>query len=812
MTKRHRESVPLPSPTRTPLESRLPNYRMSPLAAAVLAALYPLGPVVAQQGEERGVLEEVVVTATRREVNLQDVAHSITAFTTTDIERQAFKGMEDYIKALPSVGHISSLPGRNSLVFRGIATGSQEFRTDSQAAVYLDEQPMTTNSQQVDVRLIDIARLEVLPGPQGTLFGSASQTGTLRIITNKPEFDALSGQADAEVLTTKGGEESYDVSGHVNIPVVDDRLALRVVGFYAHEGGYVDNVLGTTLEGSRDNADVVEDDFNEYDVYGGRVAAQWNVSNEWTALLSVIGQNSEATGSWDTDPFLGDFKITRFFKNFRTDDWWQASLTATGDLGFAELTANVSYFDREIAYEWDNMTYEQFKDSFWGVYYGFGLYNTEYTFGTTFNDQHQDRFSGEVRLTSQSDSRLRWLVGLFYEDVYDEWFFGAKNPDLMSTIGWAAANAYAYYAVNVGGYDVQYPLPPTDIGFSNMFERTVKQTAIYSEVSFDLTEAWSITGGTRWFRYDREELDNWQFPQGLPPFGSIDTGGTYTADGTDDDVLFKFSTQYDIDDDRMVYFTFSQGFRLGGSNSQRAANTGLVPLDFLPDKLDNYEVGLKSEWLDNRLLFNVAAFFMEWEDIQVDNGGGINGQWWLRGTINAGGAQTTGVEISTTWQATENLAVQLSAFLADPEFSEDFMLATGEFVAAGTPMPLSPEEKYWAAFDYTIPEAFGMNGDLWFRLDVSHQSEVFNTLDSARLNDPEGLRPSYTVGNAQIGASLRNDWEVGLIVRNIWDERAVNEVNNGDNFEAQWFGDPRYQNVRTYQRPRSVGLSFRKRF
>jgi outer membrane receptor protein involved in Fe transport len=788
---------------------RLPG---SSLTAAVVATLYPGLHAWAQQEERRPMLEEIVVTATRREASLQDVPHSITAFTTADIERQAFRNMEDYVKALPSLALVNSLPGRNSLVMRGIATGSQEFRTDSQVAVYLDEQPMTTNSQQVDVRLVDIERLEVLPGPQGTLFGSASQTGTLRIITNKPSFDGFSGQMDASVLTTKDGEESYDLTGHLNVPVVDDKLALRLVGFYAHEGGYVDNVLGATFEGSRDNAAVVEEDFNDYDTYGGRIAAQWRVSRNWSALVSMIGQASEADGSWDTDPALGDFKITRFFDEYREDDWWQASVTTTGDLGFASLTANVSYFDREIAYEFDNMTYEQFKDSFWGVYYGYGLFNTEYTFGTTFNDQHQDRLSAEIRLTSQGDSRLRWLAGLFFEDVYDEWLYGTKNPDLMSTIGWATANAYAYYARYTGGYDVQYPLPPTEIGYANKFKRTVKQIAVYGEVDFDLTDAWTVTGGARWFQYDREEFDNWQFPQGLPPFGSIGTGGTYTADGKSDDVLFKFSTQYRFDPDRMVYFTFSQGFRLGGSNSQRAASTGIVPLDFDPDKLNNYELGLKSEWFDDTLLLNVALFYMKWDDIQLDNGGGIADQWWLRGTINGGDAETTGAEINATWRATENLLLQLSVFLADPEFPDEFSLATGEVIPAGTPMPLSPESKYWAAIEYTVPNAFGLNGNLWFRLDASYQDAVFNTLESARTNNRGGLVPSYSIGNAQVGVSLTNGWEVSLIVRNVWDEKAVNSLYNDGNYEAQWFGDPRYQNLRTYQRPRSVGLSFRKRF
>ena len=199
--------------------SLLPSRHCSttPLAAAIIAALYPASATLAQRADAR--LEEILVTATRRELNLQTVPQSITAFTTDDIEKQAFQGTQDIVNALPSVSLVSYQPGANAIVMRGVATSSAEFRTDSQVAVYLDDQPMTANSQQAEVRPIDLERVEALPGPQGTLFGSSSQTGTLVYITNKPDTTGYSAQFDAEVSTTKGGEESYDVSGHVNIPV-----------------------------------------------------------------------------------------------------------------------------------------------------------------------------------------------------------------------------------------------------------------------------------------------------------------------------------------------------------------------------------------------------------------------------------------------------------------------------------------------------------------------------------------------------------------------------------------------------------------
>ena len=204
------------------------GWAVSPLAAAVASILH--GEVVAQ---DPPTIEEIVVTATKRESNLQDVGQSISAFTGDDIEKMGLKDMNDYLKAIPSVTLANFQPGRNSLVIRGISTGADEYRTDSSAAIYLDEQPMTTNSQQVDPWQVDIERIEVLPGPQGTLHGSSSQTGALRIITNKPNHDGVSGQIDAGAASTKYGEPSYDLSGHLNMPVIDNRLALRAVGFYS---------------------------------------------------------------------------------------------------------------------------------------------------------------------------------------------------------------------------------------------------------------------------------------------------------------------------------------------------------------------------------------------------------------------------------------------------------------------------------------------------------------------------------------------------------------------------------------------------
>ncbi|MBT4523218.1 MAG: TonB-dependent receptor [Halieaceae bacterium] len=797
------------------------RFAAAPLAAAVVHAMLAQA-AVAQ--DERAILEEVIVTATKRELNLQDVGQSIVAFSTADIEKMGIKSMSDYIRALPSVSLTSTTPGRNSLVMRGISTGSSEYRTDSQTALYLDEQPMTTNSQQVSVRAIDMERIEALPGPQGTLFGSSSQTGTLRMITNKPNHDGFSGQVEGSYGSTTGGDNSYDINGHLNIPLIDDILSMRLVGYTSEDGGYVDNVYGRSLSGNFDNADEVDRDFNTYGVDGGRISVLWTMNEDWSALFSVVGERTDTQGSWETDPELGDHKITRFVDEWREDDWYSAAVTLTGDLGFASLSGTVTHFERDIAYEWDNNTYAQQKDRYYGGglyweayyagdpyyynFYNYGLYDSEYLGSSIINDQKQERDTLEIRLASQGDSRLQWMVGAFYEDVYDEWYYYTKQPGLMSTRAWATAQNYAYYNSNY--YDnVTYPLPDTEIGYSNTMERSVEQIAVFGELSYDLTEKWEVTGGVRWAEFERDEYDKYQFPEGLAPFGGADTDGSYGEKTKNDDMIYKFSTRYHFDDDRMVYFLFSQGFRLGGANSDRAANTGVVPKNYEPDFLDNYEVGIKSQWLDNSLQLNASLFFMEWDDYQVSAWDGV-GPWWLRGTLNAKTAESKGIEADVNWQATDRLSFRASIFVAEPQFTEEFVTPGGSVYRDGMPMPGAPEEKAFFSVSYDIPDVLG--GDLWFYYDITYESESWNGTTDIIDRDENGLSPSWHYSNFQMGLDLPSDLSMVLSVDNVFDQETYSYVSTSGNDDADLFGDNRYHNLRSLDRPRTVWFTLRKDF
>ncbi len=485
-------------------------------------------------------------------------------------------------------------------------------------------------------------------------------------------------------------------------------------------------------------------------------------------------------------------------------------MNVKGDLGFAELSVTASFFDRHIVYEWDNMVYDQWRSAVIGVVYP--LYNTDETFGTTYNNQKQRRWAYEVRLTSQGESRFQWMAGAFYEDVYDWWDYGTRNDALTTTTAWAAAQYYAYLAV-YNGYDVQYPLPDTNIYYQNIYDKKIKQKAIFGELTYSLTDRWSVTGGARWFEYDRREFDIYAVPQGLPPYPIDATLGRLERSGVSDDYVLKFGTEFHLDDDRMLYFLYSEGFRLGGSNSQRAAQTGLIPLDYSSDTLKNYELGLKSQWLEDKLQLNVSLFLMKWDDIQLNDSipRGDGGGFWVRGTFNGGNAEQKGIEINANWKVTDRLNLEASVFAADPQFTEQTTYPDGTVIEDGMVMPVSPDRKYWLAAEYKFPRFLPWNGDFSMRMSYSYQSKTWDSLDAIIDDDRERLLPSYSTSTLQFAFEHASGWDAALIVRNLFDEKGYNYLLADSGYEDS-FGDPRYKNTRSLQRPRSISLSFSKKW
>ncbi len=763
----------------------------------------------AQQDEQDQSNEDtIVVTATKRAMSIQDVSQSITAIGTTQIEREALLNLADYQRAIPSLTFYATQPGRNQIIFRGISTGTNQFRTDSSTSVYFDEQPMTAISQQVDPRMIDIQRIEALPGPQGTLFGSSSQSGTIRYITNKPDPDSLSGTLEASFGSTKGGELSTDFNAILNVPLADT-MAIRAVAFSAKDGGYIDNVLGEGLSGTYDNADVVEDNFNDWSAKGGRLSLGWEVAEGLDILATGMYEKSKTTGDWLTDPSVGDFQIVRFYDDRRDDEWWSAALTITADLGFAELVSATSYLDRKIVYEYDGSTYDAWRSNYYAYY---SLYNTldgkSVTVQPESDPQRQDRVTQEIRLTSQGDSVFQWMIGGFYEKVNDYWFWAVHTPDLENT----PAAAYASYVSCYYAYYNPTFACPLDLSsnywYFQQYDRSVSQVAAFGEVSLQVTDYLKFVGGMRWFEFTRERTEINQWPAGLPPASY--TGGDFEGfggldiiSGKDSDVVSKFGFQIDFDEDRMFYANYSEGFRLGGVNSFKAANVGFVPRIYGPDSLKNWEAGIKSTWFDNALTANISVFRMEWQDIQRTRFS--DDIWWLNGNINGGGAVSEGIEANFSARPSDNLKLDLNLFAADAKLTDPILNEDDTIgVPTGTRLTFAPKIKYSFGIEYTIPEVFD-GTDLWMRYDFWGQSDQLQ-------NQWTGLTiPKHNESNVTIGLWAEGNWDATLAVNNVWNQKIISSYSTSENYAADFFGTNRYRDMQYLNRPRTAWLTFRKR-
>ncbi|MEC7367819.1 MAG: TonB-dependent receptor, partial [Pseudomonadota bacterium] len=316
----------------------------------------------------------------------------------------------------------------------------------------------------------------------------------------------------------------------------------------------------------------------------------------------------------------------------------------------------------------------------------------------------------------------------------------------------------------------------------------------------------------RWSEFKRKTYNRDDFPEGLPPFagGGMAANGSQQSEGKSDDILYKFSATYNIDDDKMVYALFSQGFRIGGTNSPRAAATGEVPENFDADFMDNYELGLKSSWMENHLQVNAQYFQMKWTDMQIAHWNGV-GPWWVGGTVNAGTAQSTGLELDVKYQITDNLKISGSAIFTDAKFTEEYTSPGGSVYRDGMKMANSPDQKGYLGISYDRPDVAG--GDFWFYYGISYQGETWNRTSNIIENDASGISPSHHNSNLSVGLDdLGNGWGVSLYISNVFDQATYSFVNTGTNGYADLFGSDQQRDVRNLAQPRTAWLVVRKTF
>lgn len=815
------------------------------LAIGAACAGVPASQVQAQ-------VDELIVTSTKREENLQEIPISVTAFGDVEIVRQGFKTFTDYVGQIPNLSVVERQPGAVNVLMRGCAAQGLSFSDSATTSVYLDEQPITAAGFNPDPRLVDVERVEALGGPQGTLFGDAAQCGTLRVITNKPNTEGFDAWVDATGMTVDGGDTGYDVSGVVNIPLVRN-IALRLVGFVAEEPGWVDNVLSPSpgsdpdlsvdQDENFDNQGLVRSDVNTAKYYGGRAGLRWNAAESWTVDIQGVYQKYELDGFGEVDlndtspnalslysntevfPTLGQYDQIRFSEENWDDEWYQGAITAEGDLGFANLTIAGAYFNRETVYNADATAYLQafqqvntYINTYYDpcVTYGCSIYDFNGDpRAAAFDGRDTESYTLEMRLSSNADSESRWswIGGVFFNHREVKELFTTNVDGLWD----------AYLGETPAGYYLNYSLYNANAGssarsnnwWSATYDTQLDQWAVFGEFTFDITERFSVTAGGRWYDIENDytvvqaalvDVDG-----GIPNCDTdyCYTGANDTGEGKDDGFVPKLNLTYAWDD-ALVYATYSEGFRRGGVNSARPQSVFGTPGVFPPpagalneydsDTVKNYEIGAKSDWLDDTLRFNITAYIMEWEDIQVQVEDAITGGFAL-GIINAPEAEIRGVESWAAWAPTENWDISGTLGYNNAEISKDFVFAGETLLTDGTSLPLMPDWKASLNVEYTFGgELFSATP--YILAQYVYWGDSVNSLgiETTTFDNPVKDQPAWqTLG---LRAGLEGEtWNAVIYVDNVFDE-----------YQEMFYNNRWEQQRLTTGRPRTFGIGFRKYF
>jgi iron complex outermembrane receptor protein len=838
----------------TPFHRPTGSNSRKALSAAISAvcAGVPLSQVQAQDAEQGNLaLEEVIVTGTKRgALSLQDVPISITALTEETIKTQGFKSLDDYFGQIPSLTFGRVEPGGTNVIMRGCAISGFAFGDNPTTGVYLDEQPITAAGFNPDPRLVDIERVEALAGPQGTTFGDASQCGTLRIITNKPVVGENSAWVDLTGTSVDDGELGYDVSAMLN-SAIGDNMAFRLVGFSAHDAGYIDNILGDSPRGTFDNSEFVDSDVNGVDVYGARAALRWQASDVWTVDLQGIFQSTEQDGFGDADinekyfegRNLKDWEQIRYTPETFDDEWTQIALTTEADLGWGVFTATGSFFDRESTTTTDGTTYLQGFQELSDYFQEYNPYSTVYDFGgdprdNIYSTGGDERTTLEMRLATTEEFSSRWsvLVGAFYNKNESP-----KSPFKSTVYGmgdnctaeYAAApgcsNAFAYLSYLHYAYFGTFS-EPSDNWWTGIYENELKSTALFGEVQFNITENFSLMVGGRWYEIDTERtlvqgalidpLDNiapncgteetrrlWQ-EDGIPQEGYDLCLTDIAASSSESGFAPKLNATWFWAEDKMLYATYSEGFRRGGGNGGRRGSIFAADGPFgsyESDTLKNFEIGSKNTLMGGRATLNFTYYHMNWEDIQIQTED-PQPAFFTVGILNFPEAGIDGVEADFNFAVTEQFTLNGAIGYNKAEISQDAILFEGtdeeRVIPNGTRLPLMPEWKF------SVTGRFDFNGNLLnsapFLLGTwTYNGDTLNSLGGVQAGIGQGAvreTDAYNIFNLRFG--LDNDsWSAAIFVDNLFNE-----------FAPIFFNERYTQPRATVLAPRTYGITFRKNF
>jgi outer membrane receptor protein involved in Fe transport len=788
-----------------------------PLASAMLAGG---GLAAAAEPTETGQLEEVVVTAQKRAEDLQRVPISLQVLTGETLQNLNVTGFASFAQYIPSLSYRSWGPGQTAFFFRGISStnGATQLHAGylPSTGMYVDDIPVTTIGGNLDIRIYDIARIEALAGPQGTLYGASSLSGTIRIITNKPDPSKFEAGYDVKATKWKSGDPGGSLEAFANIPL-SDHAAIRLVGYYDYTGGYINNVhredifqryspTGTPVAGGPtglpdgfpnyfpstiNNSDVVKNRWNTVETAGGRAALRVDLNDKWTITPAILGQYQKSEGDFAFDPKFGDLNVADYFHPFNKDGWYQAALTVEGKISNWDLLYSGGYFEREVH---NLVDYSQYSVGYDAQSITAGSAYTRFIDATgnildrpvqyTNNHDHYTKFSNEVRLASPADYRLRGILGAFYQKQTDEIRAEFNVPNLP-----------VFYQVT-GQQNVYY---------LSQMPREDKDKAVFTDLTFDVTDKLKLIGGIRYFWVDNTLHGFFGFNNYVSTSGTtgealclklgnpiLTIPGNYSSGKlpcvntdkrvTENGNTHRLSLQYQFDPDVMVYGTWSTGFRPGGNNRRSEAPS------YAADTLDNYEIGWKTSWA-HKLRFNGALFYDKWKNAQTS----IQGENGITNIVNAGDAKSTGIEAELNWQATEHLNLSASGtVLFKNEITTTFCkpsaqgvpqpdCALGVDAEPGTQMPGIPRNKANATARYQF--SLGSFTNSFVQASGVYQSGTTFSLEQTRFFVPN----TGAFGTVDLSAGIgRNSWTLSAYINNVFDKRGIlgrnTECNDSTNY------------------------------
>ncbi len=790
------------------------KFRRTPVSTAVHAATAAALAIVALPQTANAQLEEIIVTASKRAENLQDVAVSVIALDSATLNEVGITNFDDYVRYQPNLTASGRGPGNTTFYIRGMATDQATLSAVEAAgnspnvALYLDEQPIQTIGRNLDVYVADMERIEVLAGPQGTLFGASSQAGTVRLITKKPVLNEFEAGAKFSIADTKDGEMSTSVEGYLNLPLIDDKLAWRTVVYSANQGGFIDNVPGsddplltnparianfpgaTTIPAV--NTLLAEEDFNDADYQGVRSALKWQANDDWEFLLQVMQQELNTEGSFAQDPAVGELQISTFFPDFQNDEFSQVAWTVNGNIGNLELIYTGAFLDRDVDQATSDNAYLEV-----GGFIPSYLCNATQCFDPVYGERftvETERTTHEIRVATSQENRLRFIGGVFFDDA-----------DLGASIDFTSpgqiANGLTAQQLPLPGTTIFDPNPRDQgVNFVNDITRFEKQTAVFGELTYELVpDQFTATIGARYYEQEVSLAGSTNFFFATTDtdrdFGiNIDANLDGISPATETDTIIKFNVSWTPNDSSLFYATYSEGFRPGGFNRRggpgSADPTVIVPFGYVTDTVENIEFGWKATFLDNRLRWNGTAYKVDWSDIQltvtdftVSN---------LTFTTNLGEAEVTGIDSDIAFSVNDDFTLFGSFAWNDTEITSvsNDLFAPSNVSPAGSSLAFSPEFQYTLRGRYTWQAG---DFDAHVQLALQHADESDNSIILSQVANI----PSWDSLDATIGFGKEN-YGVELFIDNVTDERIIRFIRTNGATPEEFV-----------TRPRSIGLRFR---